>query len=106
MKSAHGEFIIILDCDLSHHVCLSALCVLLRQTFQPKEIPKMIQLQKKQNLDIVTGSRYRPGGGVCGWNFWRKLTSSGANVIAAVSIGGASSDMTGSFRFVAVNRIY
>ncbi len=30
----------------------------------------------------VTGTRYRSGGGVFGWNFKRKLTSRGANLLA------------------------
>jgi dolichol-phosphate mannosyltransferase len=30
----------------------------------------------------VTGTRYRAGGGVFGWNFKRKLTSRGANLLA------------------------
>jgi dolichol-phosphate mannosyltransferase len=30
----------------------------------------------------VTGTRYRSGGGVYGWNFKRKLTSRGANLLA------------------------
>ncbi|KAH7826943.1 putative dolichol-phosphate mannosyltransferase catalytic subunit Dpm1 [Monocercomonoides exilis] len=80
---ARGDFVIIMDADLSHH---------------PKFIPEMIRLQKKSNLDIVTGTRYRSGGGVCGWSWFRKLTSSGANVLATTAIGNASSDMTGSFR--------
>ena len=32
--------------------------------------------------DIVTGTRYKHGGGVYGWNFKRKLTSRGANFLA------------------------
>ena len=34
------------------------------------------------NCDIVTGTRYKHGGGVYGWNFKRKLTSRGANFLA------------------------
>jgi dolichol-phosphate mannosyltransferase len=31
-------------------------------------------MQKKENLDVVTGTRYLPGGGVHGWDLRRKLT--------------------------------
>lgn len=43
----------------------------------------MIQLQAAGDYDIVSGTRYAPGGGVAGWDFRRKLTSRGANVLAS-----------------------
>ncbi|KAK6750216.1 hypothetical protein RB195_002296 [Necator americanus] len=69
LKYARGEFIILMDADLSHH---------------PKFIPEMIELQKKENLDIVTGTRYALGGGVSGWDVKRKTISKGANFLAQV----------------------
>lgn len=39
--------------------------------------------QAETGADIVTGTRYVRGGGVYGWNFKRKLTSRGANYLAA-----------------------
>ena len=39
--------------------------------------------QADTGADIVTGTRYVRGGGVYGWNFKRKLTSRGANYLAA-----------------------
>ena len=39
--------------------------------------------QAEAGSDIVTGTRYVRGGGVFGWNFKRKLTSRGANYLAA-----------------------
>lgn len=39
--------------------------------------------QAETGADIVTGTRYVLGGGVFGWNFKRKLTSCGANYLAA-----------------------
>ena len=38
--------------------------------------------QKETGCDIVTGTRYKSQGGVCGWNFKRKLVSRGANFLA------------------------
>ena len=122
LKHATGNFVIIMDADLSHH---------------PKYIPQMIQKQKKENLDIVTGTRYRRGGGVCalykhchqhskivelttnlfdiafsatvycgcllphqvaGWDLKRKVISCGANFLAHFILALGVSDLTGSFR--------
>lgn len=43
----------------------------------------MIRLQAAGRHDVVSGTRYAPGGGVAGWDFRRKLTSRGANVLAS-----------------------
>lgn len=40
-----------------------------------------------------------PGGGVHGWDFRRKATSRGANVLAHTLLWPHVSDLTGSFRF-------
>ncbi|KAE9553181.1 hypothetical protein FO519_003620 [Halicephalobus sp. NKZ332] len=83
LEYARGEFIILMDCDLSHH---------------PKFIPEMIAQQEKKNYDIVTGTRYAPGGGVYGWNWKRKVISCGANYLSQVVLSPGVSDLTGSFR--------
>ncbi|KAK9826209.1 hypothetical protein WJX81_008657 [Elliptochloris bilobata] len=83
LKHARGDFIIIMDADLSHH---------------PKYIPEMIRVQAASGHDIVSGTRYAPGGGVAGWDFRRKLTSRGANVLASTLLQPRASDLTGSFR--------
>lgn len=72
-----------MDADLSHH---------------PKYIPTMIAKQKETGVDIVSGTRYKPEGGVYGWNFKRKLTSRGANTLAQALLNPGVSDLTGSFR--------
>ncbi|KAK6038376.1 hypothetical protein COOONC_24121 [Cooperia oncophora] len=77
------SFIILMDADLSHH---------------PKFIPEMIELQKKENLDIVTGTRYAMSGGVYGWDIKRKTMSKGANFLAQFLLNPGVSDLTGSFR--------
>ena len=46
----------------------------------------------------MTGTRYALGGGVCGWDLRRKLTSRVANYIAAILLQPRVSDLTGSFR--------
>lgn len=72
-----------MDADLSHH---------------PKYIPAMIATQAASGADIVSGTRYAPGGGVFGWSFKRKLTSRGANTLAQALLSPGVSDLTGSFR--------
>jgi dolichol-phosphate mannosyltransferase len=83
LKVAKGERIVLMDADLSHH---------------PKFIPQMVQAMEEQKVDIVTGTRYLPGGGVAGWDFKRKLFSKGANILADFLLNPGVSDLTGSFR--------
>ncbi|PIO62534.1 glycosyltransferase, group 2 family protein [Teladorsagia circumcincta] len=83
LKYARGNFIILMDADLSHH---------------PKFIPEMIELQRRENLDIVTGTRYAQSGGVYGWDVKRKTISKGANFLAQFLLNPGVSDLTGSFR--------
>ncbi|XP_062214113.1 dolichol-phosphate mannosyltransferase subunit 1-like isoform X2 [Phragmites australis] len=82
LKHASGEFVVIMDADLSHH---------------PKYLPSFIRKQKETGADIVTGTRYVKNGGVHGWNLMRKLTSRGANVLAQTLLQPGASDLTGSF---------
>ncbi|XP_012216034.1 dolichol-phosphate mannosyltransferase subunit 1 [Linepithema humile] len=83
IKYATGNFIVIMDADLSHH---------------PKFIPKMAELQRYLSLDIVSGTRYAQGGGVYGWDFKRKLISRSANFLTQILLRPRASDLTGSFR--------
>ncbi|NWZ83808.1 DPM1 mannosyltransferase, partial [Poecile atricapillus] len=83
MKYATGNFIVIMDADLSHHV---RLCFV----YSGK--------QKEGNFDIVSGTRYKGNGGVYGWDLKRKLISRGANFLTQVLLRPGASDLTGSFR--------
>jgi hypothetical protein len=56
---------------MSHHEPNCTLCALSRK----RRLTRPFK-------DAVTGTRYRDGGGVYGWNFKRKLTSRGANLLA------------------------
>lgn len=80
---AKGELILIMDADLSHH---------------PKFIDAMLQKRLETGAAVVTGTRYVPPGGVCGWDLKRKLTSRVANMLANVLLWPGVSDLTGSFR--------
>ncbi|KAJ3055307.1 dolichol-P-mannose synthesis [Rhizophlyctis rosea] len=83
IQHSTGNFIFIMDADMSHH---------------PKFIPEFVRKQKLGNLDVVTGTRYTSGGGVYGWDLRRKLTSRVANYLADVLLNPGVSDLTGSFR--------
>uniref|UniRef100_A0A2P2I1B5 Dolichol-phosphate mannosyltransferase subunit 1 n=1 Tax=Hirondellea gigas TaxID=1518452 RepID=A0A2P2I1B5_9CRUS len=83
VKHATGNFIIIMDADLSHH---------------PKFIPMMIAKQKEGDYDIVSGTRYAGDGGVSGWDLKRKIISRGANYVTQILLRPAATDLTGSFR--------
>eukprot|EP01024_Parvocaulis_polyphysoides_P048020 TRINITY_DN4554_c0_g1_i11.p1 TRINITY_DN4554_c0_g1~~TRINITY_DN4554_c0_g1_i11.p1 ORF type:complete len:253 (+),score=28.15 TRINITY_DN4554_c0_g1_i11:39-761(+) len=83
LKFASGDWVVLMDADLSHH---------------PKYLPQFIQKQADTQCDIVTGTRYKKGGGVYGWDFKRKLTSRGANILAATLLMSNVSDLTGSYR--------
>jgi len=83
IKHATGNFIVIMDADLSHH---------------PKFIPKMISKQAEEDFDVVSGTRYAGDGGVNGWDLRRKIISRGANFVTQVLLRPGASDLTGSFR--------
>ena len=83
IKHATGNFIVIMDADLSHH---------------PKFIPKMISKQAEEDFDVVSGTRYDGDGGVNGWDLKRKIISRGANFVTQVLLRPGASDLTGSFR--------
>lgn len=80
---AKGNRIILMDADMSHH---------------PKAIPRMVTKMDAEKVDIVTGTRYIRGGGVYGWDSFRKLTSRTANFLADFLLNPKVSDLTGSFR--------
>jgi glycosyltransferase involved in cell wall biosynthesis len=49
LKKCRGEFIFLMDADMSHH---------------PRHMREMIQRQREKDCDVVTGTRYASGGGV------------------------------------------
>lgn len=83
LQLATGQYVILMDADMSHH---------------PKFLIDFINLQNKYNYDIVTGTRYALGGGVSGWDLRRKLTSRVANYLAHTLLQPGVTDLTGSYR--------
>ncbi|KAI4838528.1 dolichol-phosphate mannosyltransferase [Plasmodium brasilianum] len=83
LKIVSGNFVIIMDADLSHH---------------PKYIYNFIKKQKETNCDIVTGTRYSKDGGISGWSYKRILISRVANFLSQFLLFINLTDLTGSFR--------
>jgi len=85
IKNATGDTIIVMDSDFSH---------------PPSIIPKMIDVLKQSQCDIVIASRYVTGGGIQGWSLKRKLISKVATKIAKKGLGVKQKDpMSGFFAF-------
>uniref|UniRef100_A0A674PFP3 Dolichol-phosphate mannosyltransferase subunit 1 n=1 Tax=Takifugu rubripes TaxID=31033 RepID=A0A674PFP3_TAKRU len=93
IKQATGNFIFIMDADLSHHV-MHPCCMSNHKPY----LSLLIRKQKEGNYDLVSGTRYRGSGGVYGWDLRRKLISRGANFLTQTLLRPNASDLTGSFR--------
>jgi len=71
IKSSKGQYILVMDADLSH---------------SPDVIPKMVEELSSPDVDIVVASRYTRGGSIIGWPFKRRLISKGAVKLAKYSL--------------------
>lgn len=80
LKLATGEYIAMMDADLSH---------------SPREIPQM--LKALEEADIVIGSRYIEGGRIEGWSPIRHLISRVAILISHFLLGIKVKDPTSGF---------
>jgi dolichol-phosphate mannosyltransferase len=97
LKKCTGEFIFLMDADMSHH---------------PRHMVQFIARQKEGDFDVVTGTRYASGGGVvppdlsldlsplavqiAGWDLKRVVISRGANLLANLMLNPGVSDLTGN----------
>ncbi|TPX66022.1 hypothetical protein SpCBS45565_g04765 [Spizellomyces sp. 'palustris'] len=103
IQHSTGDYIFIMDADMSHHVGLDTQTVweasgeVTTLTILWRLQPKFIAEFAEYDYDVVTGTRYRDGG-VHGWDLRRKLTSRVANYLADVILNPGVSDLTGSFR--------
>ena len=85
IQNAKGETIVVMDSDFSH---------------PPQIIPKMIEVFKQYQCDLVVASRYITGGNIQGWTTKRKLMSKIATMIAKKGLGVKTKDpMSGFFAF-------
>ena len=75
-------YIVTMDADLS---------------FDPQDIPRLLKAAEEGHSSLVQGSRYVKGGGIIGWNAFRKMQSRVANFIAK-SLLGLPNEVTSCFR--------
>ncbi|MBI4287225.1 MAG: polyprenol monophosphomannose synthase [Chloroflexi bacterium] len=80
MKQAEGEFVGMMDADLSHDA---------------ETLPDMIAAFS--NADIIIGSRYVKGGKILGWPLSRHMASRVAILIARVLVGVPVKDTTSGY---------
>ncbi|MGQ9516778.1 MAG: polyprenol monophosphomannose synthase [Anaerolineae bacterium] len=76
-----AELIFEMDADLSH---------------DPAMLPVFVE--EIRDCDLVLGSRYVPGGGVCNWPLSRRLMSQGGSLYARTILGVPIRDLTGGFK--------
>jgi dolichol-phosphate mannosyltransferase len=67
IHGSRGEYVLVMDADLSH---------------SPEVIPTMINEIQNSGYDVIIGSRYTNGGLIIGWPFRRRMISRGATKIA------------------------
>ena len=85
IQNSKGDTIVVMDSDFSH---------------PPQIIPKMIEVFKQSQCDLVVASRYITGGNIQGWTTKRKLMSKIATIIAKKGLGVKTKDpMSGFFAF-------
>ena len=85
IQNSKGDTIVVMDSDFSH---------------PPQIIPKMIEVFKQSQCDLVVASRYITGGNIQGWTIKRKLMSKIATIIAKKGLGVKTKDpMSGFFAF-------
>ena len=80
----HGhEFVFEIDCDFSH---------------DPDDIPRFLEAAKKQNADLVLGSRYDGGVRVVNWPLKRLMLSRCAGIYVHLITGMPFTDPTGGYK--------
>lgn len=77
------EFIFEMDSDLSHN---------------PDDVPRFLEAAKKQDADLVLGSRYDGGIRVVNWPLKRLMLSRGAGIYVSLITGMPFTDPTGGYK--------
>lgn len=83
LQEGISDAVITMDADFAH---------------DPKYLPEL--LNQSLEYDVVTGSRYVPGGGTPGWELWRRLLSKYGNLYAKTILGMPISDCTTGFHLI------
>jgi dolichol-phosphate mannosyltransferase len=76
-----AELVLEMDSDFSH---------------DPADIPRLVKAAEE--VDLVIGSRYVPGGGVENWPVRRRALSRGGSLYARLLLGVPVHDLTGGFK--------
>jgi dolichol-phosphate mannosyltransferase len=76
------KFMLNMDADFSHH---------------PRYLPALIE-GMEDDVDVMIGSRYVPGGGTEGWPLKRRMMSRSVNLYARSLLGLRPKDCSGAFR--------
>ena len=84
------EFMVNLDADLSH---------------DPAKVPEFLATARKENVDVVIGSRYIAGGGTEGLSVLRKFLSRSLNRYATRALKLPVTDCSGSYRCYRVSKL-
>lgn len=84
------DYLVNLDADLSH---------------DPAKVPEFLRIAGTENVDVVIGSRYIPGGGTEGLSFFRKMLSRSLNRYAARVLQLPVRDCSGSYRCYRVSKL-
>jgi len=77
-----AKYIMEMDADFSHN---------------PQDIPRLLAAVHA-GADLAIGSRRVAGGGIVGWNWWRRFMSRGATEFSRVLLGLKTKDVTAGFR--------
>ncbi|MER3390211.1 MAG: polyprenol monophosphomannose synthase [Microcella sp.] len=71
----------------------------------PLELPAMLALAESEQLDLVIGSRWVPGGAVVNWPWSRRFISRTGNRYARSMLGSRTRDITAGFRVYRVSAL-
>jgi len=88
LDNLNADYVLTMDCDFSHN---------------PKYIPQFIKELGK--FDVLIGSRYIKGGGTYNWPLYRRIISSGANLLAKTVLRLKNNDCTSGFRCYSKNAL-
>lgn len=82
-RAAGYRYVVEIDADGSH---------------DPLELPAMLALAEAEQLDLVIGSRWVPGGAVVNWPWVRRFISRSGNRYARAMLASRIRDITAGFR--------
>ena len=82
--ATNARYAMTMDADCSH---------------DPADVPRLLEAARSGRADVIQGSRYIPGGGVCRWSIKRRWFSRTANFLYHLAAGGPH-EYTTNFRIL------